>query len=98
MDHFRISQIWAEMSVRGTAFYKVRYDRIVPCKAWWTPNQPEPSLHRYPSAAVVTQSMELLNEAGQAELGHLYQWPNQASVNGFWSDMNLAWHTHGEDE
>lgn len=27
---------------------------------------------------------------GQAELGHLYQWPNQVSVNGFWSDMSLA--------
>jgi alkylated DNA repair dioxygenase AlkB len=49
MDHFRISYIWAEKSVRGKAFYKVRFDKIVRSKAWWTPNQPEPPMVRYPS-------------------------------------------------
>ena len=61
MDHFRISHIWAEKSVRGKASYKARFDRIAPCKAWWTPNQPEPPLHRYPSAAVVEMPCTFCN-------------------------------------
>lgn len=36
MDHFRVSYIWVEKSVRGKAFYKVRFDKIVRGKSWWT--------------------------------------------------------------
>lgn len=42
--------------------------------------------------------MRLLNQVGQAELGVLYQWPNQVSVNGYWSEMGLGWHPDGDDD
>ena len=61
MDHFRISYIWAEKSLRGKTFYKVRFDRIMPRKAWWTPNQPEPPLLRHPSVAAIESPCTFCN-------------------------------------
>lgn len=40
----------------------------------------------------VAQSVNLLNQVGQSELSQFYEQPNQATVNGYMSEMDLNWH------
>lgn len=51
----------------------------------------ESSTPFYEAPPCVTQSMDLVRHVGLEEMKHLYELPNQVSVNGYMSGMDIAW-------
>ena len=50
-------------------------------------NVPSTPLDEAPGC--VMSAIGILNQVGPVELGQLYEYPNQPSINGYWSEMAL---------